>query len=74
MIGAITFGHNNIDKLASISTNNEVTASVEDVEAALANGTLADLRLKSALKAFIIFCLCRYYRFRYELSAVPCFR
>lgn len=55
MIGAITLGHNNIDKLASISTNNEVTASVEDVEAAIANGTLADLRLKSALKAFIIF-------------------
>ncbi len=55
MVGAVALGHNNINKLASISTNNEVTASVEDVEAALANGTLATLRLKSALKAFIIF-------------------
>jgi hypothetical protein len=54
MVGAVALGHNNINKLASISTNNEVTASVEDVEAALANGTLATLRLKSALKAFII--------------------
>ena len=55
ILGAITLGHNNIDKLASIATNNEVSASIEDVEAALEAGTLADLRLKSALKAFIIF-------------------
>ena len=55
VLGALTLGHNNIDKLASIATNNEVSASIEDVEAALEAGTLADLRLKSALKAFIIF-------------------
>lgn len=55
VLGALTLGHNNIDKLARIATNNEVSASIEDVEAALEAGTLADLRLKSALKAFIVF-------------------
>jgi PiT family inorganic phosphate transporter len=55
MLGAILLGHNNINKLSSIATNNEVVASVEDVEAAIANGELATLRLKSALKAFIVF-------------------
>ncbi|MBQ8431609.1 MAG: anion permease [Clostridia bacterium] len=55
MLGAILLGENNIDKLSSIATNNEVVASTEDVNNAIANGTLEDLRLKSALKAFIIF-------------------
>lgn len=55
MLGAIFLGHNNINKLTSIATNNAVVASAEDVENALANGTLSDLRLKSALKAFIVF-------------------
>ena len=55
LCGAILMGHNNIDKLSSIATNNEVVASVEDVEAAKVAGKLADLRLKSALKAFIVF-------------------
>ena len=55
LLGAILLGHNNIDKLSSIATNNEVVASPEDVEAAVEAGTLADLRLKSALKAFIVF-------------------
>ncbi len=55
MLGAITLGHQNIDKLASISMNNEVTASEADVMNSIEAGTLADLRLKSALKAMIIF-------------------
>jgi PiT family inorganic phosphate transporter len=55
LLGAILLGHNNIDKLSSIATNNEVVASPEDVESAIEAGKLADLRLKSALKAFIVF-------------------
>lgn len=55
MLGAILLGHQNIDKLASISMNNKVTASASDVESAIASGTLASLKLKSALKAAIIF-------------------
>ena len=48
-------GHHNIGKLSSIATNNEAVASPEDVESAVNDGTLSTLRLKSALKAFIIF-------------------
>ena len=55
MLGAITMGHQNIDKLSKIATNNCVTASAQEVEQALESGTIADLRLKSALKAAIIF-------------------
>lgn len=55
MLGAILLGQNNIDKLASIATNNEVVASPDEVEAAISDGTLETLRFKSALKAFIIF-------------------
>lgn len=55
LLGAVLLGHNNIDKLSSIATNNEVVASAEDVSAAISSGTLEDLRLKSALKAFIVF-------------------
>ncbi len=55
LCGAFLFGDNNIDKLSSIATNNDVVASESDVEAAIEAGTLADLRLKSALKAFIVF-------------------
>ena len=55
LLGAALLGHNNINKLSSIATNNEVTASAEQVEKALDSGTIADLRLKSALKAAIIF-------------------
>ncbi len=55
LLGSVLLGHNNIDKLSSIATNNEVVASKDDVDAAIADGTLETLRLKSALKAFIIF-------------------
>lgn len=55
MIGAVLMGHQNIGKLSSIATNNAVTASPEQVEQAIASGALETLKLKSALKAFIIF-------------------
>ncbi len=55
MIGAVMLGHQNIDKLASISMNNKVTASAADVEAAISAGALETLKLKSAIKAAIIF-------------------
>ena len=55
MLGAILLGFQSVDKLSSIAINNKVSASDADVQAAIAAGTLDDLRLKSALKAFIIF-------------------
>ena len=55
IIGAAVAGHNNIGKLSSIATNNEVIASTNDVRDAVESGNLEVLRLKSALKAFIVF-------------------
>ena len=55
VIGALIGGSGNITKLAELAESNEVTASVEDVTLAIDEGKIADLRLKSALKAFIIF-------------------
>ena len=55
LLGAALLGFQSVDKLSSIAINNEVSASVEDVNQAIATGTLKDLQLKSALKAFIIF-------------------
>ena len=55
ILGAILLGHQSVNKLSSIATNNEVMASEGDVDEAIANGTLSNLKLKSALKAFIIF-------------------
>ena len=54
-VGAFFGGAQNIDKVAELATSNKVTASVEDVQSAIANGTIADLRWKSALTAAIIF-------------------
>ena len=55
VVGAFLLGDTNINKVAELATSNKVTASAEEVEGAIANGTLADLRWKSALKAAIIF-------------------
>lgn len=57
LIGAILLGDGNIDKLSSIAINNKVSASPDEVNTAIAGGdaALATLRLKSALKAAIIF-------------------
>lgn len=54
LLGAALLGHNNINKLSSIATNNEVVASVDEVEHAIEQGTLETLRLKSALKAWLV--------------------
>ena len=53
--GAFIGGANNIDKVAELSTSNEVIASESQVLAAIKNGTVETLRLKSAIKAAIIF-------------------
>lgn len=55
VIGALVGGSGNITKLAELAESNEVTASMEDVSSAIDEGKIADLRLKSALKAFMIF-------------------
>lgn len=55
VVGAILLGDGNINKVSELATSNKVTASLEEVESALANGMLDDLRWKSALKAAIIF-------------------
>ena len=55
IIGAFVAGENNIEKVAELATSNKVIASVEDVNEAVADNSIASLRLKSALKAFIIF-------------------
>ncbi len=55
VIGAFLGGAGNIDKVAELATSNKVTASIEEVKNAITTGTVADLRLKAALKAFIIF-------------------
>ncbi len=55
IVGAFIGGANNIDKVAELSTSNEVIASESQVLAAIKNGTVETLRLKSAIKAAIIF-------------------
>lgn len=55
MVGAFLNGANNINKLSEMATNNAVISTEEQVNAAVEAGTLGALKLKSALKAFIIF-------------------
>ncbi|MBQ5910856.1 MAG: anion permease [Clostridia bacterium] len=55
IVGAFTLGPNNIGKLAELATSNEVMASSDSVHSAIENGTVAELRFKSGLKAAIIF-------------------
>ncbi len=55
IVGAFLDGANNIDKVAELAASNEVIASSDSVYDAIKSGTVADLRLKSALKAFIVF-------------------
>ncbi len=55
MIGAFIAGANNINKLSEMATNNAVISSQEQVDQAIENGILDDMKLKSALKAFIVF-------------------
>ncbi len=55
IIGAIIGGRGNIGKLSELAQSNKVIASVEEVTSSIANGAVESLRLKSALKAAIIF-------------------
>ncbi|MBQ8802642.1 MAG: anion permease [Tyzzerella sp.] len=55
LAGAFIGGAGNIDKVAELSTSNMVLASTEEVFGAIENGTVDTLRLKSAIKAAIIF-------------------
>lgn len=55
IIGAAFGGANNINKLAELSTSNEVIASEEAVLDAIEQGEVEELRFKSALKAAIVF-------------------
>ena len=55
IIGAFAGGQNNIGNVADLATNNTVIASSETVYDAIENNTVKVLRLKSALKAFIVF-------------------
>lgn len=55
IIGAFIGGQNNIGKVAELATSNEVTASVEQVYEAIDEDEVEKLRLRSALKAAIIF-------------------
>ncbi len=56
IIGAFVGGANNIDKVAELAASNEVIASVDSVKDTIAlGGDIGLLKLKSALKAAIIF-------------------
>lgn len=55
VVGAFLSGHVNIGKVAALAGSNNVTPSVETVEAAIESGTVEMLRLKSAIKGAIIF-------------------
>jgi PiT family inorganic phosphate transporter len=53
--GAFIGGANNIGKLSELAASNEVLASEEDIVAAIESQSVNAIRLKSALKAAIIF-------------------
>ena len=57
VIGAILQGDGNIAKLAELANSNKVTASTEEVQGAIAAGedAIRDMRIKSTIKAAIIF-------------------
>lgn len=55
IIGAFIGGENNIGKLAELASSNEVLASKTDVLTSITAGTISTLRLKSTMKAAIIF-------------------
>lgn len=55
VVGAFFSGHINIGKVAELANSNNVTSSVADVHSAIESGTIAVLRLKSGIKAAIIF-------------------
>ena len=55
LLGAFIAGANNIYSVNELSTSNEVSAPLAAIEKAIADGTVETLKLKSALKAVIVF-------------------
>lgn len=55
LVGAFVAGENNIGKVAELATSNKVTATTQEVYAAIEEDEIEKLRLKSAIKAAIIF-------------------
>ena len=55
IIGAVAGGDQNIGKIADLASSNQVLATTEQVEAAIEDDDEKTLRLKSALKAAIVF-------------------
>ena len=55
IVGAFIAGENNIGKVAELATSNKVTATTQEVYAAIEEDEVEKLRLKSAMKAAIIF-------------------
>ena len=55
IIGAVAGGEQNIGKISELAASNQVLATTEDVEDAIEDDDIRTLRLKSALKAAIIF-------------------
>ncbi len=55
MIGAILLGDQSLEQLSSFAVNNKITPTEEEVNNAIANGLLDNIKLKSALKAAIVF-------------------
>ncbi len=55
LLGAAVQGKGNIDKLSKLATSNDVIASVDEVEDIESEEEMKEVRLKSTLKAAIIF-------------------
>jgi len=55
VVGAFTGGANNIDKVAELAASNQVIAAVDEVTDAIEDDEIETLRLKSGIKAAIIF-------------------
>lgn len=55
LIGAVMGGEQNIEKIADLASSNQVLATTEQVEDAIDDDDVKTLRLKSAMKAAIIF-------------------
>ncbi len=55
IIGAVIGGDQNIGKISDLAASNQVLATTQQVEDAVAEDSVETLRLKSALKAAIIF-------------------
>ncbi len=55
MVGAIILGDQSLEQLSSFAINNKITPTDSEVNTAIESGTLDIVKLKSALKAAIVF-------------------